>query len=258
MLISQLNTLCFGFFIMTMTACAAKPEQICQVKTTADGALFNHSVCRIHNHKKDTNKLKLYWWDSVNKKPFYTLTRLKKHIENDHKQLIFAMNAGMYDKKYAPLALYINHGQTYKKLNLKKGGGNFHLLPNGVFWLDGQGKAHVTESNTYAKHPKKAIFATQSGPMLVINGKLHPKFNRGSTSKKIRNGVGICHDKMGDFIQFVMSDDWVNFYEFAMLFKQSRCDDALFLDGGRASALYSQETQRHDKKYMGVMIGFTN
>lgn len=59
-------------------------------------------------------------------------------------------------------------------------------------------------------------------------------------------------------IKFVMSDEWVNFYHFADLFKHTLgCKNALFLDGGRASALYSKQLKRHDKKYMGAIIGFS-
>lgn len=228
---------------------------------------FAYTVCSVPNLSKKTKdnemKLKLHWWDKKNQQPLYTFSNLKKHVHENGKTLRFAMNAGMYDAKYAPLALYVETAKKYKTLNQKQGGGNFHLLPNGVFWIDKHGASHVTETSQYAKktlkNKHKPAYATQSGPMLVINGELHPKFKQGSHSRKIRNGVGICKgENSKEIVNFVISDTWVNFYDFASLFKDKlNCKNALFLDGGRASALYSDDVSRHDQKYMGVMIGYS-
>ena len=49
----------------------------------------------------------------------------------------------------------------------------------------------VMETEAFAKSGRKPDFATQSGPMLVINGKIHPKFSETGTSAKVRNGVGV-------------------------------------------------------------------
>jgi len=167
------------------------------------------------------------------------------------------MNAGMYNKRYAPIGYTVIDGEEILSLNLKEGGGNFHLLPNGVMWWDQSGNVEITESNALQQQREqgtaKPWFATQSGPMLVINDAIHPKFNPESTSLKFRNGAGVCTDGS---IQFVNSDEPVNFYEFAALFKDKlNCPNALFLDGGIASALYAPSINRHDKKEMGVMIG---
>ena len=132
-------------------------------------------------------------------------------------------------------------------------------MPNGVFWQDRQG-FYITESQSMAKKlasGAKPTFATQSGPMLVIDGNIHPAFDANSTSRKYRNGVGVC-GRNPSRVKFVISDTPVSFYEFADLFKsQLGCDNALFLDGGSASALYSQTLSRNDNKYMGVMIAVT-
>ena len=51
----------------------------------------------------------------------------------------------------------------------------------------------------------------------------------------------------------------MSFYQFAALFKNNlNCPNALFLDGGIASALYAPTISKHDKKEMGVMIGLVN
>ena len=167
------------------------------------------------------------------------------------------MNAGMYDERYAPIGYTIIEGKEVKSLNLKEGGGNFHLLPNGVMWWDKAGNVQITESNALNEQINNGDvqpwYATQSGPMLVINDEIHPQFNSDSSSVKLRNGAGVCTDGS---IQFVNSDAPVTFYQFAELFKDELgCPNALFLDGGIASALYAPSIDKQDKKEMGVMIG---
>lgn len=245
-------------------AASKKPEvqKMCKNRSKP----FAYTVCSFKNQKSkqtDTSsKLKLHWWDKSNKQPFHNFANLKKYFAQNGKTLRFAMNAGMYDQNFAPLALYVENGKKYKTLSQKQGGGNFHLLPNGVFWIDKDGASHVTETRQYAKAETKAAhkptYATQSGPMLVTDGKLHPKFKKNSHSRKMRNGVGICKGNNGkETVNFVISDTWVNFYDFASLFKDKlNCKNALFLDGGRASALFSDDISRHDKKYMGVIISY--
>lgn len=215
---------------------------------------FNYTVCEYRPDSKAT--LQLFWQNS-DKSLVLNFARLKS-LFNGQKQLDFAMNAGMYDAKFAPIGYTVIDGKQIRSLNLKQGGGNFHLMPNGVFWADSKGY-HITESQAMAKQLAAGatpIFATQSGPMLVIDGKIHPGFDPLSTSMKLRNGVGVCQDGQ---VKFVISDTWVSFYQFAELFKkQLKCDNALFLDGGRASALYSRELNRLDDKYMGVMIAVSH
>ena len=47
---------------------------------------------------------------------------------------------------------------------------NFHMKPNGVFWI-GDGVAGVTETGRYLANPPAARYATQSGPMLIVDGR---------------------------------------------------------------------------------------
>jgi hypothetical protein len=60
--------------------------------------------------------------------------------------------------------------------------------PNGIFYLSAD-RAAVAETGAFLKQRARAELATQSGPMLVINGRVHPRFNRRSASLKARNGV---------------------------------------------------------------------
>jgi uncharacterized protein YigE (DUF2233 family) len=172
-------------------------------------------------------------------------------LKENGQTLIFAMNAGMYDVNLRPIGLYIENGRQAKKINRRSGSGNFHLKPNGVFYIDG-GKAGVVETEAFVKAGLRPEFATQSGPMLVINGEIHPKFSADGTSAKRRNGVGQCDSG----ITFAISEEGVNFYDFAKLFADGlNCSNALFFDG-TVSSLYSTELGRNDGFVpLGPMVG---
>lgn len=211
---------------------------------------FSYTLCQL-DPKENNLKIKLAWQMPDSTAPMLEFSNLLKVAPNTR----FAMNAGMYDDKFAPIGYTVIDGKQIKSLNLKNGGGNFHLMPNGVFWWD-ENSYHVTESQAFnqqlTQHKITPKYATQSGPMLVINGQIHPDFDKNSESLKIRNGVGICQDGT---VKFVASDALVSFYAFADFFKTTlKCDNALFLDGGRATAVYSKELNRQDNKYMGVMV----
>ena len=221
-------------------------------------APFSYSVCSIDAQALMDGRysLKLFWQQPDSTKSLLTFETLLATLPSNQ-ALSFAMNAGMYNENYAPIGYTIIDGEEIKSLNLKEGGGNFHLLPNGVLWWDKVGNVHITESNALNEQlnsgEAKPWYATQSGPMLVINNEIHPQFNPDSTSLKIRNGAGVCDD---GHIKFVNSDEPVTFYQFASLFKNDlNCPNALFLDGGIASALYAPSIDKHDKKEMGVMVG---
>ena len=144
------------------------------------------------------------------------------------KQLVFAMNAGMYHPDRAPVGLFIRNGQEIHRIVTSEGPGNFGLLPNGVFCIGTQ--FIVMESRAFAANPPKCRYATQSGPMLVIDGKLHPAFVADSSSRNIRNGVGVSAD--GKTAYFVISDAPVTFHEFARFYRDVlHTPNALYFDG---------------------------
>jgi prepilin-type processing-associated H-X9-DG protein len=184
--------------------------------------------------------------------PFRYFSALALALSKTGKRLEFAMNAGMFDDRQRPIGLYVEDGKQTKKLNRRNGFGNFHLKPNGVFYIV-DGKPGVMESDAYAKSGLKPEFASQSGPMLVVNGELHPKFSATGTSRKIRNGVGINGDGRA---VFAISDNAVTFHEFASLFRdQLNCRNALFFDGS-VSGLYARELGRNDGFLpLGPMVG---
>jgi uncharacterized protein YigE (DUF2233 family) len=143
-------------------------------------------------------------------------------------RLVFAMNAGMYAPSRAPAGLYIENGNKVHGIVTAAGPGNFGMLPNGVFCLTE--RFAVIESRAFAANPPACRYATQSGPMLVIDGQLHPKFLPDSTSSYIRNGVGVSADGLTAW--FVIADRPVTFHRFARFFRdQLGSPNALYLDG---------------------------
>lgn len=167
--------------------------------------------------------------------------------------LVFAMNAGMYDDAFLPIGLYVEGGATLHAANTAAGDGNFHMKPNGVFWIDGA-RAGVSETGRFLKSRAHPANATQSGPMLVIGGRINPRIHDSGTSAKFRNGVGVAE---GHIVRFAISNQPVTFHQFAHLFRERlKCPDALFLDGGSASALYAPSISRRDRFHpMGPLIG---
>ena len=167
--------------------------------------------------------------------------------------LSFAMNAGMYHDDRSPVGLYIEDGDQITSIVTREGPGNFGLLPNGVFCIRAE-RADVIESLRFVAETPDCEHATQSGPMLVIDGALHPRFIKDSTSRKIRNGVGSSDD--GSFATFVISNNRVNFHDFASFFRDHlQLNHALFLDG-TISRLHAPQLGRSDSGFsLGPIIG---
>lgn len=192
-----------------------------------------------------TDKLQLHWRDTKGQ-PLLTFEALKKQLRG--KRLLFATNSGIYAEGPRPLGLHIQGGKTLAKVNRAKSGGNFALLPNGIFWVKGA-KAGVAETNAYLGNPPAADYATQSGPMLVIGGKLHPDFRKESDSFKLRSGVGVT--AQGEVI-FAISAGPVNFYQFATFFRDKlKCPNALYLDGS-ISAYYTPQMNTQLADFAGM------
>lgn len=179
-------------------------------------------------------KLKMFWKDSQNQ-PFKTFENLERHLAKNGVKLLAAMNAGIFDKSYAPLGLQMQRGQKMHKLNTRtKAFGNFYMQPNGVFFLDAQG-AKILSTQEFIRNQPDALEATQSGPMLVLNNKINAKFQKDSNNQLVRNGVGV---ETGSSVHLVLAQSWVSFYDFAAFFKDVLdCPNALYLDGN-ISGLY--------------------
>ena len=169
------------------------------------------------------------------------------------KRLAFAMNAGMYHDDRRPVGHYREDGKEVQRLITSAGPGNFGLLPNGVFCIR-PGRADVIESRRFKRQRPECRDATQSGPMLVIDGALHPRFLPDSTSRYIRNGVGSSAD--GRRVVFAISNNVVTFHEFGRLFRDAlRLPQALYFDGN-VSRLHAPQLGRSDAGFqLGPIVG---
>ena len=183
--------------------------------------------------------LGLYWKDSSGK-IYNSFRGLETGLKKQGLRVDFATNAGIYEEGAIPTGLLMIGGETILPLNLNPGRGNFFLNPNGVFLLS-KGKPYVMTTQEWLEFKHPIDFATQSGPMLVIDGKIHPAFTEGSSSKYIRSGVGINSNGL---VSFIISRQPVNFYDFARVFKENLgCKNALYLDGS-ISKFYERGTVR--------------
>jgi uncharacterized protein YigE (DUF2233 family) len=184
-------------------------------------------------------------------RPYRSFAALEHVLGRDATRVRFAMNAGMFDADGRAIGLLIENGRELRAINRRQGGGNFHLLPNGVFLVRDDGTAEVVPSAAFEPAPDIA-FATQSGPMLVIDDKLHPAFEHDGRSRFVRNGVGIAPD--GTPV-FAISEDAVSFGKFARLFRDElKCRNALYFDGS-VSSLWDPANHRMDSfAALGPMV----
>lgn len=180
-----------------------------------------------------------------------TPERLKAQLAPGER-LVFAMNAGMYAPSREPVGLYVENGVEQHPIVTAEGPGNFGLLPNGVFCV-GERFA-VVESRAFAASPLPCRHATQSGPMLVIDGALHPRFLPESDSTYIRNGVGVSAD--GQTAWFAIADRPLTFHRFARFFRDALgAQNALYLDGSVSRLIVPGEGRADFGLPMGPIIG---
>ena len=185
-------------------------------------------------------------------KIFGQFQKLDTSLREQGLDIIFATNGGMYHTDRSPVGLYIENFNEFSPLITRDGPGNFGLLPNGVFCINKR-KFLILETKKFAQAKIQCQYATQSGPLLVIDGKIHPKFIRNGTSKSVRNGVGISRN--GSKAIFLISNEAVNFHHFASTFLDHfKIDNALYLDGN-ISRLYSPKLNRIDFGFdIGPMV----
>lgn len=228
---------------LLLSACA--PARAWQVqKPVIGGMLYTVAVVDLKQQQ-----LSLHWRNPTTRQPYGSFSQLAARLKKEGQPLLFATNSGIYAAGLRPLGLHIEKGQPLVGLNnARKGNDNFSMLPNGVFWVRGE-QAGVTETQAYERLVIRPEYATQSGPLLLANGKIHPDFNKNSTSFKVRSGVGVCKDGK---VRFVISSGPVNFYAFALAFRDALgCPDALYLDGS-ISAYATPETNTQFTQFAGI------
>ena len=179
--------------------------------------------------------------------PYRSLSAFSRAREGA--DIAFAMNAGMFDEEGKPIGYYVEGGERLQTLNTADGEGNFHMSPNGVFFGTGDTWEVRTTEDFLANVQERPDFGTQSGPMLVIDGTLHPEISHDGDSRLLRNGVGV--DEKGR-AHFVISNAPVSFGKLARFYRdQLDVKNALYLDGN-VSGLWNPATDRLDT---GAPIG---
>jgi uncharacterized protein YigE (DUF2233 family) len=186
------------------------------------------------------------------KQPFASLSAFAASV--DAGTIAFAVNGGMYGDDLKPIGYYVQNGERLSELNRGEGDGNFYMKPNGVFFGTG-GQWRVLGSNTFFNTVgDRPGFGTQSGPLLLVDGKLHPEVQDNGPSKAIRNGVAV--DASGK-AHFVIADAPVSFGQLARYFRDVvKASNALYLDG-QVSSLWDPASERMDKGRVGPIIVVT-
>lgn len=231
--------------ILAATAAQADPVTCRE----ADQGTNRYALCEVDATAAD---LRLFLADDQDA-VYGHFTAIDEALQAQGKTLVFAMNAGMYHSDRAPVGYFVENGVERQRLMRGASPGNFGLVPNGLLCLE-QGAARVIETEAFAAAPRDCRFATQSGPMLVIDGNLHPRFLEDSTSRFVRNGVGTSDD--GTRAVFVISRNPVTFHEFGRFFRDDLgLDQALYFDGN-ISRLYAPQIGRDDAGFrMGPVVG---
>ena len=233
--------------LIALPACSVDPEPDAVPKVEREQVVAGHceqrqfegstfTACR---YDATAHELALFVSDEEG--PLRSFERLNRHLGARAERLLFAMNAGMYDEAGLPIGLYVEEGEEQQPINRRDGPGNFHMKPNGVFAVAPDGTPFIVDSEAWGR--REARWATQSGPLLVADGRLHPAIQPNGISLNLRNGVGVTDE---DVAWFAISDEPVSFGRFARFLRDGLgCEDALFLDGS-VSSLWDPAAQRQD------------
>ncbi|MFD2255368.1 phosphodiester glycosidase family protein [Luteolibacter algae] len=202
--------------------------------------------------KCDPQKVRIVWRDPEGRQ-IRDFPAAKSFLESQGEKPWLLMNGGIFEPGGIPSGLLVQSGEELCPVNRKEGAGNFFLKPNGIFLIGRQG-ARVVDAGAFPLNNEVVRFAVQSGPILLINGKTHPAFNKGSDSRLLRNGVGVMKDGR---VIFAISDrkgtKSPNLYEFADFFRSQGCSDALFLDGDISQMRFGAEMSRPSNQFGSII-----
>ncbi len=234
----------------------AKAKQLYQLPGTAAFQVrTSQSTYDCYKVNVKQTPLALFWQNDKGQ-PLRGFDSLASHLDQQGHTLLFATNGGMYKPDSSPQGLFIQEGKELAPIDRRKEEyGNFYMQPNGVFMIDTAQQASIVLTDDFGlAEAGRAWYATQSGPMAIIDGVINDKFNINSNSKYIRNGVGIVDD---EHVVFIISNRRVSLYDFASVFKDHfNCKNALYLDGA-ISQMYLPELERLaiSKSNFGPIIG---
>lgn len=191
---------------------------------------LSHSGTKYRVVRLEPKRVQLVWKDAGGTH-FRSFERVQADRTAKRETVKFLMNAGIFEPDGVPSGLHIERSELLRPLNLANAPGNFFLKPNGVLILHRDAHVTLTTSEEWQKIPgTDPLWGIQAGPMLLIEGHRHPAFLEPSKNRLNRNGVGL--DSQGRLV-FAMTDcgETTNFWNFAGLFLELGCKNALFLDG---------------------------
>jgi uncharacterized protein YigE (DUF2233 family) len=257
-----MKTLFFALFAaLPLASCDPPAGSKPAAQASINNAVSTPGTCRsvVFENSEFTNCLASPGLQSIklmlggnNKAPYRTFSAMKDALGNQAPTVAFAMNAGMFNDDGLPIGYYVENKNRLKTLNRKEGGGNFHLMPNGVFSVDSDGW-HIRTTDDFADNVnKRPEFATQSGPMLLIDGKLHPKIAANGESANIRNAIGIDAEGRA---HFVISEVPVSFGKIARMMRDKLgCVNALYLDGSVSGLWYPAGNRMDSGSLLGPFL----
>jgi len=192
-----------------------------------------------------------FFWRTADGRRLANFDGLQQFLHRSHQRLVFAANAGIFDPTFTPCGLHIEEGRQLVPLNTHPGAGNFYVQPNGVFFVDDRG-AQVIDTAHFTATAAPIRLATQSGPLLVLGGKIDSAFDPNSNNRQIRSGVGVDGQRQ---VCFAISHQPVTFYAFAAIFRdQLNCANALYLDGAISSFyLHGTKTSDRPEDFAGIL-----
>lgn len=236
-------------FLWALVLVPAASLQAAPEKQVIDGVTYHVIRCA-------PGAVRIVWTDGEGR-PLGTFPQAVRFLRQRGESIATVMNGGIFEPGGVPSGLLIQDGKVLRSLNLADGEGNFFLKPNGVFFVGGD-VGSVVASGEFPVEPAGIRFAVQSGPLLLRHGKIHPKFNVDSKWRLHRNGVGIDGDGK---VVFAMTDfhspKFPNLHEFARLFLELGCADALFLDGDLSQMRSPPELEKASM-YFGSFIAVVN
>lgn len=231
-----LIALAFGATTQRAVAAPACYTELLETSRFEPGSVV---ICAADALRQDVRVL----WTDPSGAPLRNFDNLAKALGPDANRVRFAMNAGMFDEQSAPIGLYVEDGAVRIPLNTRSGNGNFYLKPNGVFWVGKNGTLGIDTTEQYAKRSHTTQWATQSGPMLIVDGKINPQIAPDGPSRFIRNVVCVRDPHTA---VFAISEEPISFGRMARFLRDNLgCRNALYLDGA-ISSLWSPSIARKD------------
>lgn len=143
----------------------------------------------------------------------------------EQSKALVAINGGFFAENYSPLGLRIRNSKQSSPIK--------SISWWGVFYTKGS-RAEVSSMYGF-RRTSNIDFAVQSGPRLLVNGRI-PPLRAGRAERS-----AMCVSKRGEVIIFVTEHSPLSTTELAQVIRKApyNCLNALNLDGGSSSQLFA-------------------